>query len=166
MTLVRLYIWEPLFIPYPPRSFLPSPCPLVGYPRPASMRSIVCLLSFLLLAGQGQLLAPETGLMLIYPPALGLTIDVGGALGNVPASEFLNVTDIYLLTDVSAKPLIACRIIEPSTVPNPVQQCEFHDQREYLPLGPCGNVTHIRPFSELWNQRSVSVRYNHCHCNH
>lgn len=44
-----------------PHSFLPRPCPLVGYTRPANMRSIICLLSFLLLAGQGQFLVPETG---------------------------------------------------------------------------------------------------------
>ncbi|KAF8553617.1 hypothetical protein OG21DRAFT_1485274 [Imleria badia] len=47
------------------------------------MRSIVSLLSFLWLAGQ----------------ALALSIDVGGTLGNVSATDFLNVTDTYLLTD-------------------------------------------------------------------
>ncbi|KAI9571865.1 hypothetical protein HD554DRAFT_2070125 [Boletus coccyginus] len=50
------------------------------------MRSVVYLLSFLL-GGQ----------------ALALTIDVGGTLGNVSASDFLNVADTYLLTDCRAQ---------------------------------------------------------------
>lgn len=65
------------------------------------MRSVVYLLSFLL-GGQGEFLTPDPGPALIYLTALALTIDVGGTLGNVSASDFLNVTDTYLLTDVGA----------------------------------------------------------------
>lgn len=67
------------------------------------MRSIVSLLSLLLLAGQGQFLASVTCPLLICLLVLSLTIDIGGSLGNVSATDFLNVTDTYLLTDVSAK---------------------------------------------------------------
>jgi len=66
------------------------------------MRSVVYLLSFVL-AGPGEFLTPDPRLVLICLPVLALTIDVGGTLGNVSASEFLNVTDTYLLTDVGAK---------------------------------------------------------------
>ncbi|KAH7911786.1 P-loop containing nucleoside triphosphate hydrolase protein [Hygrophoropsis aurantiaca] len=38
-------------------------------------------------------------LVLLAGQALALTIDVGGSVGNVPANEFLNVTDTYLLND-------------------------------------------------------------------
>ncbi|KAG9311015.1 hypothetical protein JVU11DRAFT_8911 [Chiua virens] len=51
------------------------------------MRSIVCFLSFLLLAGQ----------------ALSLTIDIGGNLGSLSANNFLNVTDTYLLTNCQSQ---------------------------------------------------------------
>lgn len=39
----------------------------------------------------------------MYILALTLIIDVGGSLGNVSASDFLNVTDRYLFIDVSTK---------------------------------------------------------------
>lgn len=71
----------------------------------------------------------------MYLPALALTIDVGGTLGNVSANDFLNVTDSYLLTDVSAMPLKLVgsqRTLNASTVQNGVQRCEHHDHRKYL----------------------------------
>lgn len=68
------------------------------------MHAIVYLFSFLLLAGQGGLPAPDTASpVLTFLLAFALSIDVGGTLGNVSANDFLNATDTYLLTDVSAK---------------------------------------------------------------
>lgn len=57
--------------------------------------------SVLLLAGQGRLchfsaLTPCTNVT----EALSLSIAVGGSVGTVDATQFLNVTDAYLLTDV------------------------------------------------------------------
>ncbi|KIJ60437.1 hypothetical protein HYDPIDRAFT_43290 [Hydnomerulius pinastri MD-312] len=88
------------------------------------MRSITCLFALLLLAGQ----------------AFALTIDVGGTLGNVTASDFLNVTDTYLLTDCQTQCNNATAMINtcatndqclcgPSTVTaiTSCQQCMFDD---------------------------------------
>ncbi|KAF9238389.1 P-loop containing nucleoside triphosphate hydrolase protein [Melanogaster broomeanus] len=88
------------------------------------MRSIICFVSFLLIAGQ----------------SLALTIDVGGTLGNVAASDFLNVTDTYLLSDCQTQCTNATDTINncgtsdqclcgPSTVIaiTSCQQCMFND---------------------------------------
>jgi hypothetical protein len=57
--------------------------------------------SVLLLAGQGQLchFSPLTPCANVTA-ALSLSIAVGGSVGTVDATQFLNVTDTYLLTDV------------------------------------------------------------------
>ncbi|KIK92238.1 hypothetical protein PAXRUDRAFT_830142 [Paxillus rubicundulus Ve08.2h10] len=88
------------------------------------MRSIICLVSFTLLAGQ----------------ALALTVDVGGTLGNITADDFLNVTDTYLLSDCQTQCNNATAMINtcgtsdqclcgPSTVTaiTSCQQCMFND---------------------------------------
>ncbi|KIJ18206.1 hypothetical protein PAXINDRAFT_167461 [Paxillus involutus ATCC 200175] len=88
------------------------------------MRSIICLVSSILLAGQ----------------ALALTVDVGGTLGNVTANDFLNVTDTYLLNDCQTQCNNATAMINncgtsdqclcgPSTVAaiTSCQQCMFND---------------------------------------
>lgn len=56
--------------------------------------------SVLLLAGQGRSchFFPLTPCNVIA--ALSLSIAVGGSVGTVDATQFLNVTDAYLLTDV------------------------------------------------------------------
>ncbi|KAG2145498.1 uncharacterized protein EDB93DRAFT_1151359 [Suillus bovinus] len=38
-------------------------------------------------------------ILLLAGQALSLSIDVGGSVGTIDATQFLNITDIYLLTD-------------------------------------------------------------------
>lgn len=67
------------------------------------MRTFFTFTSLFLLAGQGQysrrLSLSLANLVIV---ALSLSITVGGSLGTIDASQFLNVTDTYLLNDVSS----------------------------------------------------------------
>jgi hypothetical protein len=60
----------------------------------------IAFVSVLLLAGQGQSPSYHSLLYIDVITALSLSIDVGGSVGTIDATQFLNVTDTYLLTDV------------------------------------------------------------------
>jgi hypothetical protein len=65
------------------------------------MHPFIAFASFFLLAGQGQFSHRLQLLSHHVIIALSLSIAVGGSLGTIDASQFLNVTDTYLLTDVT-----------------------------------------------------------------